>query len=623
LLGIIASRRPAVRNTCARRLVVLAAAILTGGLAHGEPRHAIAMHGEPALPPGFTHFPYVNPDAPRGGRLVQGVLGSFDSLNPFIVKGLPPQGVRAPLVSGANVIANYVVESLMVRGYDEPFTLYGLMAQSVETDAARSFVTFTLDPAARFSDGKPVTADDVVFSWQLLRDHGRPNHRTYYAKVVKAEALAERVVRFDFGASEDRELPLILALMPVLAKHAVNPETFEETSMTPPIGSGPYVVGRVDAGKSITLTRNPDYWAKDLGVNRGAWNFDEIRIDYYRDQNSFHEAFKKGLFDLRKEDDPGRWQTGYDFPALRDGRVVKESFSSGLPKPTYNFVFNTRRAIFADIRVREAIGLLFDFEWVNRSIFFDLYRRSAGFFEGSELSARGRPADARERALLAPYPDAVRADVMDGTWAPPRTDGSGRDRDALRRALALLASAGYELRGTELVETRSGKPFSFEILCLNRDEERLALLFASQLKRAGITAQVRLADAVAYEARRIAFDFDMIQGRWDQSLSPGNEQAFYWSSAAADGNGSRNYMGLKSEAADAMIAELLKAQTRDEVVAAVRALDRVLISNFFVVPLFHAPEQWIARWAHVRHPAAISLHGTIPETWWRADAASR
>ena len=615
--GIAAARRPGAHTIWVRRLAVLTAAILTGGLAHGEPRHAIAMHGEPSLPAGFSHFSYVNPDAPKGGRLVQGVLGSFDSLNPFIVRGLAPQGVRAPLVSGSNIIANYVVESLMVRGYDEPFTLYGLIARSVETDTARSFVTFTLDPAARFSDGKPVTAEDIVFSWQLLRDHGRPNHRTYYAKVVKAEVPAERVVRFDFGGtSEDRELPLILALMPVLAKHAIDPDTFEETSMTPPLGSGPYLVGKVDPGKSITLTRNPDYWGKDLAVNRGVWNFDEVRVDYYRDQNSFHEAFKKGLFDLRKEDDPGRWQTGYDFPALRDGRVVKESFTSGLPKPTFNFVFNTRRAAFADIRVREAIALLFDFEWVNRSIFFDLYRRSAGFFEGSELSARARPADARERALLAPFPGAVRADVMEGTWAPPQTDGSGRDRAALRRALGLLASAGYELRGTELIDKR-GKPFSFEILALNRDEERLALLFASQLKRAGIAAQVRLADAVQYETRRIAFDFDMIQSRWDQSLSPGNEQAFYWSSAAADGNGSRNYMGAKNAGADAMIAALLKAQTRDEVISAVRALDRVLISGFYVVPLFHAPEQWVARWTHVQHPAAASLHGYIPETWWR------
>jgi peptide/nickel transport system substrate-binding protein len=586
-----------------------------------EPRHAIAMHGEPALPAGFAHFHYANPAAPKGGRLVQGWLGSFESLNPFIIKGLAPQGIRAPLTSGSNIIAGYVVESLMVRGFDEPFTLYGLLAQSVETDTARSFVTFRLDPAARFSDGQPVTAEDVVFSWQLLRDRGRPNHRIYYSKVTKAEILNDRTVRFGLGSGEDRELPLILGLMPVLARHVVNPDTFEETSMTPPIGSGPYVVGRVDPGKSITLTRDPDYWGRDLAVNRGFWNFDEVRFDYYRDASSYHEAFKKGSFDLRKEDDPGRWQTGYDFPALRDRRVVKEAFSSGLPKPTVNFVFNTRRPLFADVRVREAIAVLYDFEWINRSIFFDLYRRGGSYFEGSELSARGRTIDARERAILAPFPAAARPDVVDGTWAPPVSDGSGRDRALLRRALALLGAAGYELRGTELIERRTGKPFSFEILTLNRDEERIALLFAAQLKRAGIAAQVRLVDAVQYEARRIAFDFDMIQNRWDQSLSPGNEQAFYWSSAAADSNGSRNYMGVKSEAADAMIAALLKAEVRADVVAAVRALDRVLMSGFYVVPLFHAPEQWVARWTYIEGPAAVSMHGYVPETWWRQPAA--
>jgi len=600
---------------------VFAVAALMGGAlpAHalGEPRHAIAMHGEPALAQGFAHFPYVNPAAPKGGRLVQGVLGSFDSLNPFIVRGLPPHGLRAPLVSASNIITGYVVESLMVRSYDEPFTLYGLLAQTVETDAARSFVTFTLDPTARFSDGKAVTAEDVVFSWELLRDKGRPNHRIYYSKVAKAEIVAERTVRFDFGASGDRELPLILALMPVLPKHAVNPGAFEETSMAQPVGSGPYLVGRVDAGKSITLARNPDYWGHELGVNRGFWNFDEIRFDYYRDANSFHEAFKKGLFDLRREDDPGRWQTAYDFPAMRDKRVSKEAFTSGLPKPTFNFVFNTRRTMFADIRVREAIALLFDFEWVNHNIFFDLYRRSGSYFEGSELSARARPADARERALLAPFPDAVRADVLDGTWTPAVSDGSGRDRAILRRALALLGAAGYELRGTELIERGSGRPFGFEILAANRDEERLALLFAGQLKRAGITATIRLVDAVQYEARRIGFEFDMIQNRWDQSLSPGNEQAFYWSSAAAEGNGSRNYMGVESPAVDAMIAALLEAGTRADVIAAVHALDRVLISGFYVVPLFYAPEQWLARWTYIEHPAATSMHGYLPETWWR------
>jgi peptide/nickel transport system substrate-binding protein len=599
--------------------VALAAALSCAwlGTALADPQHAIAMHGEPALGPGFSHFPYVNPGAPKGGRLVQGVLGTFDSLNPLIVKGLAPQGIRAPLVSGSNIITGTVIESLMVRGYDEPFTLYGVLASTVETDPQRSHVTFTLNPAARFSDGTPVTPEDVLFSWALLRDKGRPNHRFYYSKVTRAEVVGERGVRFDIAAAKDRELPLILGLMPVLPKHAVNPETFESTTFVPPIGSGPYTVTRVDPGKSITLTRDPNYWGRNLAVNRGFWNFDELRFDYYRDANAYHEAFKKGLFDLRTETDPGRWQSAYDFPAMRDGRVTKDVFQSGLPKPSFFFVFNTRRPMFSDIRVREALAMLFDFEWTNRSLFFDLYRRTASFFEGSELSARGRPADARERALLAPYLDAVHPQVLDGTWQPPVTDGSGRDRTTLRRALALLATAGYELRGTELTDTRTGQPFGFEIMVANRDEERLALLYAAQLKRAGITASVRLVDAVQFEARRIGFDFDMIETRWDQSLSPGNEQNFYWSSAAADDHGSRNYMGAKSPAIDAMIAALLRAETRADEVAAVRALDRVLMSGFYVVPLFHAPNQWVARWTYVERPAVTSLSGYIPETWWR------
>ena len=590
--------------------------------AAAEPQHAIAMHGEPALAAGFKHLRYVNPDAPKGGRLVEGVLGSFDSLNPFIVMGLAAQGIRAPLVSGVNIISGYVVESLMARGYDEPFTLYGLIAKTVETDDARSYVTFALDPAARFSDGKPVTADDVIFSWQLLRDKGRPNHRFYYAKVKKAEAIGERAVRFDLAGSNDRELPLILGLMPVLAKHAINPETFENTSFAPIVGSGPYTIGKVDPGKSVTLVRNPDYWGRDLPINRGFWNFNEIRFDYYRDANSYHEAFKRGLFDLRTENDPGRWQTTYDFPAVRDGRVVKEAFPSGLPKGSFYFVFNTRRPVFADVRVREALAMLFDYEWVNHNLFFDLYRRTASYFEGSELSAHGHPADARERALLKPFPNAVRADILDGTWSPPVSDGSGRDRRILRHALSLLAEAGYELRGTELVNRQTGRPLTFEIMVVTRidslDEERLAQVFASHLKRAGITARVRVVDPVQFESRRISFDFDMIQNRWDQSLSPGNEQAFYWSSEAADSNGSRNYMGVKSPAVDALIANLINTHDRADVVATVRALDRVLISGFYTVPLFHLPEHWVARWTRLAHPATTSLMGYIPETWWRA-----
>ena len=578
--------------------------------AAAEAARAIAMHGAPELPDDFAASPYANADAPQGGRLVQGVLGTFDSLNPLIVKGLPVQSIRG-----------YVIESLMARGYDEPFTLYGLLARTVETDDGRSFVTFSLDPAARFSDGVPVTAADVVFSWQLLRDHGRPNHRAYYSKVVKAEALDARTVRFDLGGSNDRELPLILGLMPVLPQHAIEVATFEDTTLAKPIGSGPYVVAEVDIGKRVTFKRDPNYWGRGLPINRGLWNFAELRFDYYRDANAYFEAFKTGNYDVRSELDPTRWRTGYDIPAVRDGRIVKESFANGLPKLASAFVFNTRRPIFSDIRVRQAISLLFDAEWVNHNFFFDLYRRSTSFFDDSELSAYHRPADARERVLLAPFANAVREDVLDGTWSPPGTDGSGRDRTSLREALALFDAAGYGLKGTTLRERASGRTLSFEIMVTNRDDERLALAFSSNLARAGIAAQVRLVDAVQYDQRLLAFDFDMIDYRWEQSLSPGNEQSFYWGSAAAGEQGSRNYMGVHSAAIDAMIATLLRARERPDFVAAVRGLDRLLISGCYVVPLFYLPEQWVARWVSITHPARTSLFGYLPETWWHQPKA--
>ena len=424
------------------------------------------MHGAPAWGPGFRQPTYANPAAPKGGQLVQGVLGTFDSLNPFIVRGLPAVNLRS-----------YIVESLLARGYDEPFTLYGLIAQSVETDDARDRVTFTINPAARFADGRPVTPDDVIFSWQLLRDHGRPNFGIYYKKVRKAEVVGERAVRFDLAGADDRELPLILGLMPILARHAVDVNTFEDTSFAPPLGSGPYKVSAVKPGESVTFTRAPDYWGRDLPINRGLWNFDTIRFDYYRDGNTHFEAFKRGLYDARVETDPGRWQTAYDFPALREGRVVKESFPYGLPKGMQGLVMNTRRPVFSDVRVREALGLLLDADWINHNFFFDRFRRTASYFEESELSARGRPADARERALLKPFPEAVRADVMEGKWAPPVTDASGCDRDTLKRALTLLNAAGYELEDAVLRERATGTPFSFEILTTTKEQERLAIAY--------------------------------------------------------------------------------------------------------------------------------------------------
>jgi peptide/nickel transport system substrate-binding protein len=600
-----ASRRAAVCTACCGALAFAAAVAQSADAAH-----AIAMHGAPAQPRDFTAMPYVNSDAPKGGQLVEGELGTFDSLNPLIVLGVPVQAVRG-----------FVVESLMARGYDEPFTLYGLLARSVETDDARDFVTFSLDPAAHFSDGAPVTAEDVVFSWQLLRDHGR--YRTYYSKVMRADILDKRTVRFDLGGNNDRELPLILGLMPILPKHAVDAAHFEQTSLQKPIGSGPYVVGDVDVGKSVTFKRDPNYWGRALPINRGLYNFDAVRIDYYRDANAYFEAFKAGLYDFRAEEDPTRWQTGYDFPAVRDGRVLKETFADGQPKLASNFVFNTRRPVFADIRVRQAIALLFDFEWINRYFFFGLYKRSTSFFDDSELSAYRRPADGEERALLAPFPGAVRPDVLNGSWSPPVSDGSGHDRTALRQALALLQSAGYELKGTKLRQRTSGQPLSFEIMVTSRDQERLALEFSHNLARAGIDAQVRLVDDVQYQQRLLSYDFDMIEYRWEQSLSPGNEQSFYFGSAAADQPGTRNYMGMRSPAADAMIAALLAAHDRGPFVDAVRALDRVLISGSYVVPLFYLPQQWVAHAVDVQHPAHTSLFGYLPETWWRRGAGAR
>nr|WP_051358576.1 MULTISPECIES: extracellular solute-binding protein [unclassified Afipia] len=574
------------------------------------PAHGIAMHGVPALPANFAHMPYVNPDAPKGGRIIFGLLGAFDSLNPFIVKGIAVQQVRG-----------YVIESLLARGHDEPFTLYGLLAQTVETDSNRTYVTFRLNPLARFSDGKPVLAADVLFSWQLMRDKGRPNHRLYYAKVEKAEALDERTVRFDFGGANDRELPLILGLMPVFPKHAIDVATFEDTSLTGLIGSGPYRITGVRAGQSVTMTRNPDYWGRDLPINRGMWNFDEVRLDYYREANGAFEAFKRGLYDFRIENEPLRWHEGYNFAAAKAGDVIRDEVKPGTPQPSEYLIFNTRRPVFTDIRVREALTLLFDFEWINRNYFFGLYGRSAGYFAGSELSAYTRPADAREKTLLAPYAASIRPDVMDGSYRLPVTDASGRDRASLRAALALLAQAGYQLDGTVLRQKASRKPLTFEILVTTRDQERIALAYSRDLKRAGIDVAVRAVDGVQFDQRRLAFDFDMIQNRWDQSLSPGNEQAFYWGSAAADNQGTRNYMGAKSPAVDAMIAALLEAREQSGFVPAVRALDRALISGFYAIPLYNVQQQWLARWNRIERPKATALTGYLPETWWQKPGA--
>jgi peptide/nickel transport system substrate-binding protein len=575
------------------------------GTAAGAPEAGLAMHGEPREAAGFAHFPYANPKAPKGGRAIFAVPGSFDSVNPLIVKGVAAEGVR-----------EYVYESLLARAYDEPFSLYGLIAESVETPDDRSFVEFTLRPEAKFSDGAPVTVADVIFSHAILRDHGRPNHRSYYKKVTKVEQTGPNKVKFTFDSSGNREMPLIIGLMPVLPRHLIDPKLFEKTTLATPVGSGPYKVAKIDPGKGISFKRDPAYWGRDLPVNRGHYNFDEIQFDYYRDAGSMFEAFKSGLVRLRKEEDPTRWTEGYTFPAFRDGRVIKDELPVATPAGMSALVFNTRRPIFADQRVREALIKLFDFEWVNRTLYHGQYARTESYFARSDLSAHGRPADAAERALLAPFAREVKPAIMDGSFSFPVSDGTGENRDGRQEALQLLEAAGYRLTEGKLINTTTGEPFTFEILAATRAQERLLLTYARALEQVGIEARIRQIDSAQYQRRKQTYDFDMIQYFWPVSLSPGNEQSFRWGSEGAATEGTLNFPGVKSAGVDAMIEALLKAKDRPSFVAAVRALDRLLLSGDYVIPLFHLPRQWVAHWNDLKRPETTPLYGYQIDTWW-------
>ncbi|HVJ77695.1 MAG TPA: extracellular solute-binding protein [Hyphomicrobium sp.] len=575
------------------------------GTAGAAPQTAVAIRGAPALSEGFSAFPYVNPAAPKGGQLRLGAQGSFETLNPLIVAGVPASGVR-----------EFTVESLMARSLDEPFTLYGLLAKTIDIADDRKSVTFELNPAAKFSDGQPVTQDDVIASFELLKTKGRPNHRTYFAKVPKAEKIGEHGVRFTFEDGDDRELPLILGLMPVIEAHAMTPEQFTSSSMTPLVGSGPYKVSRVDPGRSLTYTRDPNYWGKDLAVNRGRFNFDEVRFDYFRDASVMLEAFRSGALDLRLEEDPGRWADAYNIPAVRDGRIIKAEFPIGLPSGMTALVFNTRRAIFADPRVRRALMTLFDAEWINRTLYNGLFKRTTSYFERSYLASTGHPADADERQLLAPFPNAVRPSILDGTYKFPTTDGSGRNRANQKIAFKLLTDAGMVLKGGRLVNAKTGKPLAFEILANSNAQEALLLSYARSLEPLGISVRIRVVDSAQYQERLSTFDYDMIQNTWPASLSPGNEQLFRWSAKTANAQGSFNFAGVKNPAADAMIDAMLAADTEPKFISAVRALDRVLLSGDYVVPLFYTPNQWVAYWARLRHPDKTPLFGYAVDTWW-------
>ncbi len=595
------------------RLGAACAAIgwLSLSAASAQPRHGLAMHGEPKHAADITALPYVNPKAVKGGRITLGLLGTFDSLNPLTYKGDIAAGVRG-----------YVYESLMARAEDEAFSLYGLIAESVEVPDDRSSITFALRPEARFTDGQPITAEDVLFSHKLLMEKGWPGQRAFYKKVEIAEKLGALKVRFTFrrepDGTIDREMPLIMGLMAVVPAHKTNPETFEQTTLDAPLGSGPYTISRIEAGRTLTFKRNPDWWARNLPITRGRFNFDEIKYDYFRDGAALFEAFKAGEIDSFRDDDPGRWATGYRIPPVEDGRILKREFATRLPAGMSALVFNTRREPFRDPRVREALTLLFDFEWINRNLFGGLFRRTQSFFERSALSSFGIAADARERELLKPFAAAARPDILEGTFKLPMTDGSGNNRVNQQAAVQLLVAAGYRLDGKRMLHAATRKPLAFEVLANSRAQERLLLTYARALEAVGITLTLRLIDSSQYEARLKDSDFDMIQTHWATSLSPGNEQTVRWGSSSADTQGARNYAGIKNPAVDAMIQTVLAARGAEDFTSTVRALDRVLRSGHYVLPLYHLPNIWVAHKAALKSPEILPNSGYDLDTWWLA-----
>src|SRR5580693_8480066 len=497
----------------------------------------MSLFGDLKYGPDFKNFDYVNPDAPKGGTMRLFAIGTFDTLNPFVVKGVPAAGV------------GQIFDTLAVASEDEPSSEYGLVADQIELAPDKLSVLYTLRQEARFHDGTPMTPEDVVWTFEILRAKGAPSYRSYYGDVTKVVKEGERGVRFSFKSAENRELPQILGQMPVLSKAYWSGRDFEKTTLDPPLGSGPYKIESVDPGRSITYRRVADYWGKDLPVSRGRFNVDVIRYDYYRDSTVALEAFKAGQYDVRRENSSKAWATGYDGPALRDGLIKKEVIPNQLPSGMQGFGYNLRRPIFADPRVRQALSYAFDFEWSNKNLFYGLYTRTRSYFDNSELAATGTP-QGEELKILEPFRGKVPDEVFTKEYDPPKYDGSGNIRDGLRQALMLLKDAGWSFKNEQLVNDKTGQPFEFEILLNDPQMERIVLPFAQNLKRMGITAHVRTVDTAQYEKRMETFDYDMAIEVFGQSLSPGNEQREFWGSKAADEQGSRNTLGIKSPVID-------------------------------------------------------------------------
>jgi microcin C transport system substrate-binding protein len=588
------------------RVSVVAAALLAllaAGVAQAAPSEGMSLFGDLKYKPGFTHFDYTNPQAPKGGTMRYSAIGTFDTLNPFVINGVPADGI------------SLIFDTLSASSEDEPASEYGLVAENIDLAPDRLSVLYTLRKEARFHDGTPMTPADVIWTFDTLRQKGLPSYREYYGDVTKVAQEGARGVRFYFKSTKNRELPQILGQMPVLSKAYWSGRDFAKTTLTPPLGSGPYRIQSLDPGRSITYARVNDYWGADLPVNKGRYNVDTIRYDYYRDATVALEAFKAGQYDVRLENSSKDWATGYASPALRGGLIKKEQIPNELPSGMQGFGYNLRRPIFQDPRVREALAYALDFEWSNKNLFYGAYQRTRSYFDNSELAATGVP-QGEELQILDKFRGQLPAEVFTTEYDPPKYDGTGNIRDGLRKALKLLMEAGWTFKDEKLVNASTGQPFEFEILLDNPQFERIVLPFADNLKRMGITARVRTVDTAQYERRMDTFDYDMAVVAFGESLSPGNEQREYWRSRAADEQGSRNVLGIKSKVVDQLVEELIQSPDRPSLVAHSRALDRVLQYGYYVIPQFHLGAFRIAYWDKFRRPAISPKYAVGLDTWW-------
>ncbi len=571
--------------------------------------YGLSLYGDLKYGPNFTHFDYVNPNAPKGGSMKFSAIGTYDTLNPFIIKGVPAGGIGE------------IFETLMSQSEDEPESGYGLVAESGEIATDRLSVLYTLRKEARFHDGTPITPADVVWTFNTLRTSGQPLYRSYYADVAEAVVEGARGVRFKFKTANNRELPVIVGQVPVLSQKYYASHDFTKTTLKPPLGSGPYAVEAVQPGQSITYKRVADYWGADLPVNKGRFNVDTIRYDYYRDPTVALEAFKAGDYEVRQENSAKAWATGYDCPALRQGLIKKIVIPNQLPSPMQGFGYNLRRPIFHDPRVREALAYAFDFQWSNKNLFYGLYTRTRSYFDNSELAATGIP-HGEERKILEPFRGKIPAEVLTKEYNPPTYTSTFTLRDGLMKAVGLLKEAGWGFKNGALANDKTGQPFAFEILLNDPQMERIVLPFTDNLKRIGVTATVRLVDTAQYQQRMNTFDFDMTVALFAQSLSPGNEQRDIFGSRAADRPGSENILGIKDPVIDQLIEELITTPSRASLVAHVHALDRVLQWGYYLIPQYHLGAFWVAYWDKFRRPAISPKYGFDLDTWWVDQAAA-